>query len=80
MFTGMMWFDNDQKTALDEKVRQAVEYYRSKYGRQPDTCFVNPQQLLGVEALQVGGLSVCSNRVVLPGHFWIGVAEQRVGT
>ena len=76
MFTGMMWFDNDPKTALTEKVRQAAEYYKNKYGRIPDVCLVNPKMMPEGEAHE-GKITVRANRSVLPGHLWIGVEEKR---
>ena len=42
METGMLWYDNDPKTTLTDKVARAVEYYRKKYGRDPNLCLVNP--------------------------------------
>lgn len=75
MFTGMMWFDNDPKTTLADKVHQAAEYYRSKYGRIPDLCLVNPNMLPESEA-QEGKIHIRSLRSVLPGHLWIGMDEK----
>jgi len=75
MFTGMMWFDNDPKTPLTEKVHQAADYYRNKYGRIPDLCLVNPKMLPESEAHE-GKIIIRSARSVLPGHLWIGVDEK----
>lgn len=75
MNTGMMWFDNDPKTALIEKVTRAAEYYRSKYGRAPDVCLVNPG-MLKEPMLHAGQIQVRPMRTVLPGHLWIGVDEK----
>lgn len=75
MFTGMMWFDNDPKTPLTDKVRQAADYYRTKYGRTPDLCLVNPQMLPQAEAHD-GKIQIRSLRSVMPGHLWIGVDEK----
>ena len=72
MFTGMMWYDNDPKTALTEKVHQAADYYRQKYGRIPDVCLVNPKMMPEGEARE-GKITIRANRSVLPGHLWIGV-------
>jgi hypothetical protein len=75
MNTGMMWFDNDPKTALPDKVARAAEYYRSKYGHSPDVCLVNPG-MLPQPVLQTGRIQVRPMRTVLPGHLWIGVEES----
>jgi len=75
MMSGMMWFDNDPKTALTDKVAHAAEYYHAKYGRTPDLCLVNPA-MLKEPMIQAGRIQVRPMRTVLPGHLWIGVDEK----
>jgi hypothetical protein len=75
MNSGMMWFDNDPKTTLNQKVTLAAEYYRSKYGRAPDTCLVNPGMLPEPE-VHAGKIQIRAMKTVLPGHLWIGVDEK----
>jgi hypothetical protein len=45
MDIGMLWYDDDGKRPLDEKVARAAAYYRAKYGVQPTECYVNPGTL-----------------------------------
>jgi len=66
----MLWLDDDKGRSFEEKVRRAVEYYRNKYGRMPDRCYVNPR-MLGAE-MKVGPVLVQPADMVLPAHFWIG--------
>lgn len=84
MNIGMLWFDNDPKANLELKVERAVVYYRNKYGRSPNVCFVHPTMLpsnadnkpeTSAEAARyiASGVEVRSNRSVLPNHLWIGV-------
>jgi len=82
MHTGMLWFDNSQ-TALNTKIRKAIDYYYKKYGRSPDLCLVHPSMLtdsnLGGEKSALSnteGITVRPYRPVLPGHLWIGVEDQ----
>ncbi len=75
MNTGMMWFDNDPKIPLAEKVERAAAHYRSKYGRAPDLCLVHPSMLTETQ-VQAGRVLVRPLRSVLPGHLWIGVEER----
>ena len=75
MVSGMMWFDNDPKTSLIDKVTHAAEYYRAKYGRAPDICLVNPG-MLPEPSVQAGRIQVRAMRTVLPGHLWIGVDDR----
>lgn len=78
MITGMMWFDDNPKTPLTAKVRQAAEYFRGKYGKSPDLCLVNPAMLAEPQA-QEGKVTIRSLRSILPGHLWIGVDEKHTG-
>jgi hypothetical protein len=75
MNVGMLWFDNDPKATLTEKVERAAEYYRTKYGCSPDLCMVNPG-MLPEQQLQAGKIMVRPLRTILPGHLWIGVDEK----
>lgn len=83
MMTGMLWHDNDQSTSFDEKIKKAVNYYRNKYGVNPNLVLVNPGALAqqGVDEYQAfDGLTVRGYRSVMPGHLWIGIeGEVKVG-
>ena len=80
MHTGLMWFDNDPRTALDAKIQKASDYYKQKFGRLPDLCLVNPSMLgeSQLETIEQRGLQITIRpyRPVLPGHLWIGVEEE----
>ena len=80
MNVGMLWFDNDPKTALVGKIERAATYYRSKYGCTPTICFVHPSMLAqntneqrSGDVTQTDPIEVKPNRSVLPNHFWLGV-------
>ena len=83
MRTGMLWFDNSQ-SALAVKVQKAAAYYLKKYGRKPEICLVHPVLFSSgsgspgaeEETQEVDGVTVRPNRVVLPGHLWIGIEEK----
>lgn len=75
MHTGMLWFDNST-AALPVKIEKAVDYYKKKYGRQPDLCLVHPSLLeANQRTLEVAGLTVRPYRPVLPGHIWVGLED-----
>lgn len=83
MNTGMLWFDNDPKTALTAKIERAVDYYHKKYGCRPNLCLIHPialdteQPKTGKPALSnLAGVTVRPYRPVLPGHLWIGIEEN----
>jgi hypothetical protein len=76
MEIGMLWYDDDAKRKLDDKVARAVEYYRSKYGVPPTVCFVNPNLLAAEGAPEIAaGVRLRPARTVLINHFWIGLDE-----
>ena len=75
MNTGMLWFDNDPKTALAAKIERAVDYYRQKYGRDPNLCLIHPTAW-EKENPQTGKIVVRPYRPVLPGHLWIGIEDK----
>jgi len=88
MNVGMLWFDNDPRTALTAKVARAADYYRQKYGLVPDLCLVHPSMLSkahpdSVEGLvlsavkgPVGKVAVRPNRLIQPNHLWIGKEDK----
>lgn len=79
MNVGMLWFDNDPRTALSAKVGRAADYYRQKYGKIPDLCFVHPSMMGGRPDLvdgRAGKVTVRPNRSILPGHLWIGTEDK----
>jgi hypothetical protein len=88
MNVGMLWFDNDPRTALTAKVAQAADYYRRKYGLVADLCLVHPSMLVEttsnlvegsngkVAGTVAGRVSVRPNRAIQPGHLWIGTEEK----
>jgi len=81
MQTGLMWFDNDPRTALAVKIEKASNYYKRKFGRLPDLCLVNPSMLgdSPVESIEQRGVRITIRpyRPVLPGHLWIGVEDEK---
>ena len=79
MNVGMLWFDNDPRTALAAKVSRAADYYRQKYGLVPDLCLVHPSMLgehPDLDKGHAGMVVVQPNRAILPGHLWIGTEEK----
>ena len=80
MNVGMLWFDNDPRTALTVKVARAADYYQHKYGLVPDLCLVHPSMLGGPrpdkDKEPVGKVAVRPDRLIQPGHLWIGKEDS----
>jgi hypothetical protein len=72
---GWLWFDDDPKTSLEEKIGQAAARFGQKFGRPPRVCYVS-QKALGDRSLAPGTVQVRAASNVLPGHFLFVVEEQ----
>jgi hypothetical protein len=70
----LVWYDNDRKRKLEEKVAQAAERYTERFGVAPAIVLLNPAQ--AGEAEVVAGIPVRATSLVLPNHVYIGVDEQ----
>ena len=76
MDIGMLWYDDDNRRTLNEKVARAVDFYKTKYGSPPTVCFINPATLKDKAAPETaGGIQLRSARNVLVDHFWLGMGE-----
>ena len=78
MKVGMLWLDDDKKSSLEEKIRQAAEFYKSKYGSEPNTCFVNSASLAHKDTID--RVEVVPAGYILPHHFWIGVSNSSMSS
>ena len=78
MHVGMLWFDNDPKTALTAKIEKAVDYYSNKYGRKPNLCLVHPSMIEKKTATPDNNNKILIRPYppILPGHLWIGIEDK----
>ncbi len=74
MRQGLLWFDDDPKRTLEDKVALAADRYLQKFGRRANTCYVNPGMFEGKSGLQTNGVRVMTATFVLLHHLWVGVA------
>ncbi len=87
MKTGLLWFDDDPRKELEEKVQRAATHYERKYGHAPDLCYVHPgalsadRQVFGdagkKPVRKAGGVEIRTGRSVLPSHFWLGIDDEK---
>lgn len=76
MNIGMLWYDNDPKSAIGAKIEKAAAYYRTKYGKEPNLCFIHPSMLAkdATPGPEFGKhIQVRTSPSVLPNHFWMGI-------
>lgn len=82
MKVGLLWYDDNPKRDLAEKVGRAAQRYKRKFGAAPDICCVHPSAFgdNGSDKVQmVGDVRVVSRPSVLRHHFWLGQEEKRRG-
>ena len=77
MKEGLLWFDNDPKRSLSEKIKRAATRYQSKFSRKPTVCYLNHADYSG-KLENVNGIMLRSAHNVLRHHLWIGVEEQKL--
>jgi len=76
MNIGMLWFDKNPNTSLAEKIQAAADYYKAKYGRAPNLCFVHPSLKDGIST--VGEIEVRTLATIRPNNLWLGVDDVLV--
>jgi hypothetical protein len=81
MEIGLLWYDDDPRRGLEDKVGLAAERYREKYGRWPNTCYVHPgvvadhlvQDLrVACRSRQRATIRVVAAPNILLHHYWLG--------
>lgn len=75
MNIGMLWFDSDPQRDLGARIERAIDFYRSKYRREPNLCFIHPSTSNGDCLDLVDGVEIRTSLSVLPDHFWLGVED-----
>lgn len=75
--TGLLWYDENPNTTLEEKVQRATVHYRKKHGQQPNLCYINSTDWPADagDDLSILGVQVYPRHNILKHHLWIGVAE-----
>ena len=73
MNIGMLWADFEKSKPLTERAQLAVDFYKNKYGKTPNLCYVNPGMTEQQTPFIIDGLEFRVSRSILPNHFWIGV-------
>jgi hypothetical protein len=84
MKTGLLWYDNDPKRGLEEKVGRAARRHREKYGRWPNTCFVHSQEMdahgedatLAFRLDSQKSVRVLTAPNILLHHYWLGISTK----
>lgn len=75
---GMLWYDADPMAGPIAKIDKAVDYYRSKYKREPNLILVHPSMLDGQDPSAVQyPVRLQTDTTTLPRHVWVGIETER---
>ena len=69
----LLWFDADKKRDLADKIARAADRYRVKFGQAANICYINIDQLDGLEGQTVKGVRVLGAENVSINYFRVGV-------
>lgn len=69
-----VWFDDNPKKLLLEKVQEAVGAYIQRFKLQPTLILVNP-----VDIIELANFTIRAENTVQPNTFWLGFQEQSGG-
>ena len=87
MRIGMLWYD-DSNIDVVEKVNRAASYYRQKFHKEPNVCYVHPSEVkvdlkeIATDAaggkysptdLKVDSVEIRASTTILRSHLWIGI-------
>lgn len=67
---------NDPKTALEAKIERAVDYYRKKYGHDPNLCLIHPGALENPASVDGAGEKPKKGKAAGPVNKASGVAVR----
>lgn len=63
----LMWFDDDPKRCVTDKIIHAIARFEAKYGKSARICFVHPGQ--GAAISKVGNVDVRESAYCIIHHF-----------
>lgn len=88
MQIGLMWYDDDPKRVVEDKVRHGAERYREKHGRWPNTCYIHadgpsspsddPDAACDSGAFE-GRIRLVRATNILRHHYWLGESTEQEG-
>lgn len=76
MEIGMLWFDNDEKVDLMERIDRAVKYFYKKYGKFPNICYLHPS-MINDKNKELEGIQLETRKSIVPYHYWLCIIEKR---
>jgi len=78
---GILWFDQDPKTTLEQKINKALLHHTTRFGRKAEVVVVSIKDVDGVDLGQLSNVCkaiVKAARWVLPNCMIVGFEDQRL--
>jgi len=75
---GMLWFDNDPKTTLEQKVVNALKHHVTRFGRAAEIVVINPKNADGVDLAELSkscNIIIKAARYVTSQHMIVGFED-----
>ena len=72
----MIWFDNDQKKKLADKIADGVAHFKNKYKKAPNLCTVHPSQVGDQTILPLDGVKIQASNYALKNDIWLEIADS----
>lgn len=73
MRIGMMWHDKRLSSNPEIAIKEALAYYKVKYGSDPNVVYINPAN---IGEINIVGVAIEVSRSVLPNNIWVGMEEE----
>ena len=73
---GMLWLSLDTKKSLIDRINEALEYFRTKYGEVPGIVYVNPKTL-GNNNIKITGIRIVSDHRTLENNFYVFCKKRK---
>ena len=83
MKSGLLWYDNNRKTSLADKIEAAAKRYREKFGKSPNQIYINPvdaelhpdQFQRARNEIEARGGNLDTKKTIMPNHIWLGIKD-----
>ena len=77
MKEGLLWFDNDPRHKLADRVSQAASRYQARLRCKPTVCYVNEAEY-DDQTIEVNGICLKPLSHIRPNYYWIGVDQTPI--
>jgi hypothetical protein len=75
---GLLWFDDDSRRPLAQKIAEAIARYEERVGEAPSVCQVSPAQAAALASARPGQIPrvrIVSDETLRPNHFLVGIEQ-----